>query len=65
MLFAVLMSQEGTEALRERIGVEPTGLPFNLKVAIEVHEERSVNPLVNAGAIAAESMVEANSEQER
>ena len=33
-------------------GVEPTGLAFNSKLAVEIIKERSVNPLVNAGAMA-------------
>ncbi|MEE4174390.1 MAG: glutaminase A [Xanthomonadales bacterium] len=62
---ALVMTQQGPEAVREKIGVEPTGLPFNSKVAIEMYDQRSVNPLVNAGAIAAVSLVEADSEDER
>ncbi len=30
---ALIMSQQGPEAVREKIGVEPTGLPFNSKIA--------------------------------
>jgi glutaminase len=62
---ALVMRQQGPEAIREKIGVEPTGLPFNSKAAIEMHEQRSVNPLVNAGAIAAVSLVQADGEDER
>jgi glutaminase len=62
---ALIMSQQGTEAVREKIGVEPTGLPFNSKMALELYDARSVNPLVNAGAIAAVSLVKAGSEEER
>ncbi len=62
---ALIMAQQGPEAVRTKIGVEPTGLPFNSKVAIEIYEERSGNPMVNAGAIAAVSLVEAESEEER
>jgi glutaminase len=62
---ALVMSQQGTEVLNEKIGVEPTGMAFNSKMALEVYPERSVNPLVNAGAIAAVSLVQANSEEER
>jgi glutaminase len=62
---ALVMSQQGTAAVDEKIGVEPTGLPFNSKMALEIYDERSVNPLVNAGAIAAVSMVQAGSEEER
>jgi glutaminase len=62
---ALVMQQQGPAAVAEKIGVEPTGLPFNSKIAIELHEARSANPSVNAGAIAAVSMVQATSEQDR
>jgi glutaminase len=63
---ALVMSQQGPRVLDEKIGVEPTGLPFNSRLAIELYKDkRSVNPLVNAGAIAAVSLVQASSEQDR
>jgi glutaminase len=55
----------GPQAILEKIGVEPTGLPFNSKLAVEILKSRSVNPLVNAGAIASVSMVKAKNEEER
>lgn len=62
---ALIMAEQGPKALREKIGVEPTGMAFNSKMALELYESRSVNPLVNAGAIAAVSLVDADSEKER
>ena len=62
---ALVMAQQDPEAVREKIGVEPTGLPFNSKMAIELYDARSVNPMVNAGAIAAVSLVQADDENER
>lgn len=62
---ARVMDQQGYEAVRDKIGVEPTGLPFNSKLALELYEARSVNPLVNAGAIAAVSLLPAKNEAER
>lgn len=63
---ALVMAQQGPGVLRDKIGVEPTGLPFNSRMAIELYkDQRSVNPLVNAGAIAAVSLVQASSEQDR
>jgi len=62
---ALIMQQQGPEAVRKKIGVEPTGLPFNSKIALELYPERSVNPMVNAGAIAAVSLVKADSEKQR
>ncbi len=62
---ALVMRQQGPEVIREKIGVEPTGLPFNSKLALEIYKQRSVNPLVNAGAIACVSLVQAKSEDDR
>lgn len=62
---SLIMAEQGPKVLREKIGVEPTGLPFNSKMALELYDSRSVNPLVNAGAIAAVSLVEADSEKDR
>lgn len=63
---ALVMQQNGgPEIVAEKIGVEPTGLPFNSKLALEIYKARSVNPLVNAGAIAAVSLVKAKNEKER
>jgi len=62
---ALVMTQQGPNALREKIGLESTGLPFNSKLSLEIHKARSDNPLVNAGAIASVSMIEAKSEKDR
>jgi glutaminase len=63
---ALVMQQHGTpEIIAEKIGVEPTGLPFNSKLALEIYKAKSVNPLVNAGAIASVSLVKATSEKDR
>jgi len=61
----VMQQYGGPEAIVEKIGVEPTGLPFNSKLAVEILDARSVNPLVNAGAMATVSMVKADSEEQR
>ena len=62
---AFIMQQQGPKAVREKIGIEPTGLAFNSKLALEIYPSRSVNPMVNAGAIAAVSLIEASSEEDR
>lgn len=62
---ALIMQQKNPDALVDKIGVEPTGLPFNSRLALEIYDDRSVNPLVNAGAIAAVSLVKADSEDKR
>lgn len=60
----LIMKEQGPEVLREKIGVEPTGMAFNSKLALAAFED-AVNPMVNAGAIAAVSLVQASSEAER
>ena len=62
---ALVMTQQSPAVLKEKIGVEPTGLPFNSKLALDIYKAHSVNPLVNAGAIAAVSLVQASSEADR
>lgn len=62
---ALVMQQQGPKAIVDKIGVEPTGMPFNSKLAVELLKARSVNPLVNAGAIAAVSLVQAADEADR
>jgi len=47
----------GPEALREKVGADPTGLPFNSVMALEMHGGKPLSPLVNAGAIATASLV--------
>ncbi|MEH6570574.1 MAG: glutaminase A [Halioglobus sp.] len=62
---ALVMNAQGIDAIRDKIGVEPTGMAFNSIVAIETNDKRSRNPLVNAGAIAAVSMIDAKDANER
>ena len=62
---ALVIDAIGPEQIREKIGVEPTGMPFNSVLAIEEEGHRGVNPFVNAGAIATASLVPADSPEQR
>jgi glutaminase len=63
-VFALVCQAYGDEEARKKVGVNATGLPFNSLLAIEQNKNRTVNPLVNAGAIAAASFVPgANAEE--
>jgi len=55
-VFALACQALGPEAVRQRIGVNPTGLPFDSLEAIERGGDGRTNPMVNAGAIAATSL---------
>jgi len=54
---ALVIDQIGPKALQEKVGADPTGLPFNSVMALELHEGKPLSPLVNAGAIATASLV--------
>lgn len=62
---AALMNQQDDQVVVEKIGVNATGLPFSSIMAIELNEERSVNPLVNAGAIATVSLIKAKNAKQK
>jgi glutaminase len=62
---AQVMQESGADAVFKKIGVEPTGMPFNSVTALGMHNNKAVNPLVNCGAMASVSMVKANSAAER
>ena len=47
----------GADEVRHKVGLNPTGLPFNSIKAIELHPNRMTNPMVNPGALATVSLV--------
>ncbi len=62
---ALLLQQQGREAPLKHIGVEPTGLPFNALSGIDKARNEPLNPLVNAGAITAVSLLQVDSPEQR
>lgn len=60
-LFALVSQILGPEKVRQRLGVNSTGFPFNSVLAIEMNPSRLTNPMVNPGAIATTSLVPGNS----
>ncbi|MGD9634262.1 MAG: glutaminase A [Pirellulales bacterium] len=56
-VFALVCELLGAEVVREKIGVNATGLAFNSLAAIERGDDGRTNPMVNAGAIATTSLV--------
>lgn len=56
-VFALVSEVLGIGAVRKRVGVNPTGLPFNSASAVERSRAGRTNPMVNAGAIATTSLV--------
>ena len=64
-VFALVCDLRGPEAVRERIGVNATGLAFNSLTAVEQSADGRTNPMVNSGAIAATSLVPGETLDER
>src|ERR1700729_2903724 len=56
-VFALVCHTLGHEEARRKLGVNSTGLPFNSLMAIELNADRTMSPLVNAGAMATTSLV--------
>lgn len=62
---ARVLEEMGKEKFRAKIGSNASGEPFNSVLALELHKERPDNPFDNAGAIAAVSLLDAKSPDER
>ena len=56
LTYAAIVDRLGPEAVRERIGVEPTGDAFNA-ISLGAGTGMPLNPMVNAGAITAVGMM--------
>lgn len=64
---ALAIKDYDAEEVFEKIGANPTGLPFNSVQAIEINQKykAAMNPLVNAGAIATTSLIKGQSADEK
>ncbi|TYK67002.1 glutaminase A [Colwellia echini] len=60
---ALAMEEKGSQTILDKVGVNATGLAFNSVTAIEQNPARSVNPLVNAGAMATVSLLDGNDDK--
>jgi glutaminase len=64
-VFALVCQALGGGEARRKIGVNSTGLPFNSVMAVELNETRTMNPMVNAGAIATTSLAPGKTSDEK
>ena len=64
-VFALVCAAGGPERVRELVGVNATGLPFNSLDAVERTDDGRTNPMVNPGAIATTSLVPGATAEER
>jgi glutaminase len=64
-VFAVVCDTLGPDEARRKLGVNSTGLPFDSVMGIELNEDRTMNPMVNAGALATTSLIPGGSPEEK
>ena len=66
VLLATALRFSGFDGVFERVGVEPTGDPFNSIVRLETDSSnRPSNPMINAGAIAVTTCIPGSTPEER
>ena len=56
LVFGMALAEQGGDAVLSRVGVEPSGNPFN-SVTVDAASNRPFNPMVNAGAIVTTALV--------
>jgi glutaminase len=64
-VFALVCEAIGYGEARRRLGVNGTGFPFDSLMAVELNADRTMNPLVNAGAMATTSLVPGGTADEK
>ncbi|WP_295448628.1 glutaminase A [uncultured Thiodictyon sp.] len=62
---ALALEQHGSDEIEKRIGADAGGLSFHSVTTLELHGDRPLGPLVNAGALTMISVIEANDAQDR
>ncbi|WP_096189266.1 glutaminase A [Evansella halocellulosilytica] len=63
---ALALMDRGEEEVFSRVGMEPTGDPFNSIIKLETHSpSKPLNPMINAGALAVTSMIYGSSIDEK
>lgn len=63
--YGLALGDRGREVLLSKVGVEPTGDPFNSIIRLDENSKRPDNPMVNAGAIATTSLIQGETLSDR
>ncbi|WP_035993078.1 glutaminase A [Leptolyngbya sp. KIOST-1] len=64
-VYGMALEDYGREKLLRKVGVEPTGDPFNSLIRLDEDSKRPDNPMVNAGAIATTGLITGSDPAER
>ncbi|MGG4490668.1 glutaminase A [Metabacillus idriensis] len=66
LTLALVLMDHGESYVFDKVGMEPTGDPFNSIVKLETHEnQRPLNPMINAGALAVTNMIKGSDKEEK
>jgi glutaminase len=64
-VYGLALEDHGRNAVLRKVGVEPTGDPFNSIIRLDDDSKRPENPMVNAGAIATTSLIKGEGATDR
>lgn len=66
-VFSMTLAMEtaGLNEFHDKVGADPTGEPFNSVIAVSLHGDKPLSPLVNAGAMSTVSLIPASSPEDR
>lgn len=63
---ALVLMDHGEQYVFNRVGMEPTGDPFNSIAKLEtIKPSKPLNPMINAGALAVTNMIKGDSKEEK
>ena len=63
--YGMALEDCGRDVLLSKVGVEPTGDPFNSIIRLDENSKRPDNPMVNAGAIATTNLIQGQTTTDR
>jgi len=63
-IYALALEDNGRDETLRHVGVEPSGDPFN-SITFDEHNNRPFNPMINAGALVATSLVHGEDREEK
>jgi glutaminase len=63
--YGMALEDRGRDVLLSKVGVEPTGDPFNSIIRLDENSKRPDNPMVNAGAIATTNLIQGHTATDR
>ena len=64
-VLALAMQTIDADTIQKNIGVNATGMPFNSVIAIELEGKSPISPIVNAGAMATNSLIKGITKEEQ